>query len=139
MAAERTVAVVPRINDNGARSKSGQQRTIPVSDQVIRLYGTTCSPSTATWTATTSSLLVSRPRGQAWTYAGVYDLVLRLRRGPASLDPHWCRHAYATRALRMGADRGGLQAAWPLLDHHHAVRLRELSGIASDGREVQVA
>jgi integrase len=39
MAAGPTVAVVPRINGNGARSKSGQQRTIPVSGQVIRLYG----------------------------------------------------------------------------------------------------
>jgi integrase/recombinase XerD len=37
-AAERSVTVVPRINDNRARSKSRQQRTVPVSAQVIRLY-----------------------------------------------------------------------------------------------------
>jgi integrase/recombinase XerD len=38
-AAEREITVVPRINDNGARSKSRQQRTIPVSAELIRLYG----------------------------------------------------------------------------------------------------
>ena len=31
-AAERSVTIVPRVNDNRARSKSRQQRTIPVSD-----------------------------------------------------------------------------------------------------------
>jgi len=37
-AAEREVTIVPRINDNRARSKSRQQRTVPVGAQVIRLY-----------------------------------------------------------------------------------------------------
>jgi site-specific recombinase XerD len=37
-AAERTVTVVPRDNDNGARVKSGQPRTIPVAAELIRLY-----------------------------------------------------------------------------------------------------
>ncbi len=36
--AERTVAVVSRINDNGARAKSAQPRTIPVSAGLVRLY-----------------------------------------------------------------------------------------------------
>ncbi|WP_222425546.1 site-specific integrase [Amycolatopsis acidiphila] len=38
-AAEREVTIVPRINDNGARSKSREQRTIPVSAELIRLWG----------------------------------------------------------------------------------------------------
>jgi hypothetical protein len=38
-AAERSVTVVRRVNGNRARSKSRQQRTVPVSAQVIRLYG----------------------------------------------------------------------------------------------------
>ncbi|MFF5265133.1 hypothetical protein ACFY4C_40135 [Actinomadura viridis] len=36
-AAERTVSVVPRINDNRARSKSREQRTTPTSGELIRL------------------------------------------------------------------------------------------------------
>ena len=38
-AAECEITVVPRVNDNGARSKSRRQRTIPVSTGLIRLYG----------------------------------------------------------------------------------------------------
>jgi integrase/recombinase XerD len=37
-AAEREITIVPRANDNGARSKSREQRTIPVSAQLIRLW-----------------------------------------------------------------------------------------------------
>jgi len=100
MAAERTVAVVPRVNDNRARSKSGRQRTVPVSDQVIRLYGDYLFTEYGDLDSDHVFVnLFARPRGQAWTYAGVYDLVLRLRRRTGvSFDPHWCRHAYATRA-----------------------------------------
>ena len=38
-AAECTVTIVPRLNDNRARSKSRQQRTVPVSAQTIRVWG----------------------------------------------------------------------------------------------------
>jgi integrase-like protein len=37
-AAERTVEVVPRSNDNGARAKAAQPRTIPISAGLVRLY-----------------------------------------------------------------------------------------------------
>jgi integrase len=37
-AAECEITVVPRVNDNGARSKSRQPRTIPVSSGLVRLY-----------------------------------------------------------------------------------------------------
>lgn len=126
MAAERTVTVVPRINDNRARSKSGQQRTVPVSDQVIRLYGDYLFTEYGDLDSDHVFVnLFARPRGQAWTYAGVYDLVLRLEadRGqlrPALVQARLCHQG----AAGWGADRGGIQAAWPLLDHHHAVRLR---------------
>ena len=47
--------------------------------------------------------LFAGPRGQAWSYAAVYDLVLRLRKKTGiDVDPHFLRHAYATRALRDG-------------------------------------
>jgi integrase len=38
-AAEREITITPRLNDNGARSKSRHPRTIPVSAALIRLYG----------------------------------------------------------------------------------------------------
>jgi site-specific recombinase XerD len=38
-AAEREITIVPRHNDNGARSKSQDLRTIPVSIELIRLWG----------------------------------------------------------------------------------------------------
>ena len=37
-AAEQSVTIVPRDNDNRARSKSREQRTVPVGAQIIRLY-----------------------------------------------------------------------------------------------------
>ncbi len=36
--AERRVAVVSRVNDNGARSKSAEPRTVPVGAGLVRLY-----------------------------------------------------------------------------------------------------
>ena len=47
--------------------------------------------------------LFAAPRGQAWAYPAVYDLVLRLRkRTGIDFDPHWLRHGAATRMLRDG-------------------------------------
>ena len=51
-AAERQVSIVPRANVNRARTRSGQQRAVPVSAELIRLHSDYCTPSTATWTAT---------------------------------------------------------------------------------------
>ena len=37
----------------------------------------------------------SQPYGRPWTYAAVYDLVLRLRQQTGiAFSPHWCRHTY---------------------------------------------
>jgi integrase len=47
--------------------------------------------------------LFAEPRGQALSYAAVYDLVLRLRRiTSVEFDPHWTRHTAATWWLRDG-------------------------------------
>jgi integrase/recombinase XerD len=106
--AGRTVTVVPRISDNGARSKSREQRTIPVSDQAIRLYGDYAFTEYGDLGSDYVFVnLFAEPRGHAWTYAAAYaaayGLVQRLRkRTGIDFDPHWCRHAYATRALRDG-------------------------------------
>src|SRR5713101_4842690 len=48
--------------------------------------------------------LWSQPYGRPWTYAAVYDLVLRLReRTGIDFEPHHYRHTYATWRLRRGA------------------------------------
>jgi integrase/recombinase XerD len=102
-AAECEISVVPRENANGARAKSGG-RTVPVGPELIRLYadylheeyGPACSDYVFIniW---------AEPKGHAWPYQAVYDLVLRLRaRTGIVFDPHWYRHGAATRWLRDG-------------------------------------
>jgi len=47
--------------------------------------------------------LFAAPRGHAWSYPAVYDLVRRLRvKTGIEFDPHWFRHSMATRLLRDG-------------------------------------
>jgi integrase/recombinase XerD len=59
--------------------------------------------------------LFAEPRGQALSYAAVYDLVLRLRkRTGLDFDPHWYRHSLATRMLR---DRVPIEVVSKLLGH----------------------
>jgi integrase/recombinase XerD len=102
-AAEREVSVVSRENANGARAKSGG-RVVPVGAELIRLYADYLHGE---YGDTDSDYvfvnLFARPRGQAWSYRAVYDLVTRLRaRTGLDFDPHWFRHSAATRWLRDG-------------------------------------
>jgi integrase/recombinase XerD len=103
-AAEREVTIVPRVNANGARSKSREQRTIPVSAGLIRLYGDYVHAEYGDLDSDHVFVnLFAEPRGQALSYPAVYDLVLRLRRRTGlGFDPHWARHSFATRLLRDG-------------------------------------
>jgi integrase/recombinase XerD len=102
--ADRTVTIVPRLNDNRARSKSRERRTVPVSEQLIRLWGDYLHVEYGDVDSDYLFInLFADPRGQAWSYPAVYDLVLRLRRRTGiDFDPHWYRHSMATRALRDG-------------------------------------
>jgi integrase/recombinase XerD len=99
--AERELTVTPRRNDNRARAKSGT-RTIPVSAELLRLYADYLHHEYGSLDSDYVFVnLWGRPYGHPLTYASVYDLVRRLRRRVGfDFDPHWCRHAYATRLLR---------------------------------------
>ena len=103
-AAEREVAVVPRDNGNGARSKSRQPRSIPVSAGLIRLYADYLHGEYGDLDCDYVFVnLWGQPRGHPLGYPAVYDLVRRLRRRTGiGFDPHWCRHTAATRMLRDG-------------------------------------
>ena len=103
-AAERSVTIVPRVNDNRARSKSREQRTVPVGAQVIRLYADYLHREYGDLDSDYAFVnLRAGPAGRALSYPAVYDLVLRLRRRTGlDFDPHWFRHSAATRMLRDG-------------------------------------
>ena len=102
-AAEREISVVPRDNANGARAKSGG-RVIPVGAELIRLYADYLHGEYGDADSSYVFInLFAAPRGRAWSYPAVYDLVMRLRaRTGIDFDPHWFRHSAATRWLRDG-------------------------------------
>jgi integrase/recombinase XerD len=102
-AAEREISVVPRDNANGARAKSGG-RVIPVGAELIRLYADYLHGEYGDAGSSYVFInLLAQPRGHAWSYPAVYDLVTRLRaRTGIDFDPHWFRHSAATRWLRDG-------------------------------------
>ena len=103
-AAERQITIIPRVNDNRARAKSGRSRTIPVGAPIVRLYSDYLHGEYGDLDSDHVFVtLWGGSRGRAWSYPAVYDLVVRLRaRTGIDFDPHWARHAYATRALRDG-------------------------------------
>ena len=103
-AAQCEVAVVPRDNGNGARSKSREPRLIPVSAGLIRLYADYLHGEYGSLDCDYVFVnLWGQPHGHPLGYPAVYDLVRRLRRRTGiGFDPHWCRHTAATRMLRDG-------------------------------------
>lgn len=102
-AAEREIVIVPRDNANGARVKS-RGRTVPVGAELIRLYADYLHEEYGDIDSDYVFVnLWAQPRGRAWSYPAVYDLVMRLRaRTGVGFDPHWFRHSAATRWLRDG-------------------------------------
>jgi integrase/recombinase XerD len=79
--------------------------------------------------------LFAQPRGQAFSYAAVYDLVKRLRRKTGiNFDPHWCRHSAATRMLR---DNVPIEVVSTLLGHASVTTTLSIYGhlTAEDARK----
>jgi integrase/recombinase XerD len=133
-AAEREISIVPRDNANGARAKSGA-RTVPVGGELIRLYADYLH---AEYGGIGSDYVFiniwAEPRGQAWSYPAVYDLVLRLRaRTGLDFDPHWFRHSAATRWLRDGVS---VEVVSKLLGHSSVTTTSAIYGhlTAEDAR-----
>lgn len=114
--AERTVTVTPRRNDNRARAKAGTSRIIPASAELMRLYADYLAREYGSLDSDYVFVtLWSQPYGRPWTYAAVYDLVLRLReRTGIDFEPHHYRHTYATWLLRRGA---GMETVKQCLGH----------------------
>jgi site-specific recombinase XerD len=133
-AAERQVTIVPRVNDNRARAKSGG-RIVPVGAPVVRLYSDYLHGEYGGLDSDYVFVnLWAQPVGRPWTYAAVYDLVKRLRaRTGVDFDPHWARHAYATRALRDGVP---IEVVSKLLGHGSVTTTASIYGhlTAEDAR-----
>jgi len=136
-AAERDVTIVPRVNDNGTRCKSGRARTIPVSADLLRLYADYLHEEYGDLDSEYVFVnLWARPVGQALSYRSVYDLVRRLRqRTGLDFDPHWLRHTAATRMLRDGVP---IEVVSMLLGHASVTTTLDIYGhlTAEDARRV---
>ena len=124
---ERQIEVVPRTNDNGARSKSSRPRTVPVSADLVRLYADYLHGEYGDLDSDYVFVnLWGDPHGHPLTYAAVYDLVKRLRRRTGvDFDPHWYRHSYATGLLRTGVP---VEVVSKLLGHASVTTTTEVYG-----------
>ena len=135
--AEREVRIVARINENGARAKSGRSRTVPVSAQLLRLYSDYLHVEYGDLDNDYVFVNLWGGRvGHALSYRAVYDLVGRLRqRTGLDFDPHWFRHTAATRMLR---DSVPLEVVSTLLGHASVTTTMDIYGhlTAEDARAV---
>jgi integrase/recombinase XerD len=126
-AAEGELTIVPRANDNRARAKSAKPRTIPISPQLVRLYADYLHDEYGDLDSDYVFVnLWGEPFGHPWGYPAVYDLVLRLRQITGiDFDPHWYRHTYATRLLRMNTP---IEVVSTLLGHSSIATTMDIYG-----------
>jgi integrase/recombinase XerD len=102
--AERALTVIRRDNDNRARAKSRDPRTVPVSAGLLRLYADYLDREYGALDSDYVFVnLWGDPYGHPLTYATAYDLVKRIRRRTGiRYTPHLFRHTFATELLRRG-------------------------------------
>lgn len=126
-AASRVLRIEPRTNSNGARVKNHSERSVPISGQLVRLWGDYLHEEYGDLDCDYVFVnLFAAPRGQAMTYSAAYDLVVRLRaRVGFDFDPHWLRHCMATRALRDGVP---LEVVSKLLGHSSTTVTEQVYG-----------
>lgn len=109
----REVAVVPRINDNGARVKRWKPRVVPAPASLFSGYARYQDEEYGDLDSDFVFVnLWSAPRGHAMTYSTARDILLRLRRrtGLRNSTFHHLRHTYATELIRRGTD-------WAIVSH----------------------
>ena len=101
----RELLIVPRDdNANGARAKTSEVTTVPISAGLVRLY---TSYMFDEYGDTDSDYvfvnLFAEPRGAPMRYQAVHRLVVGLRaRTGIEFSPHMLRHSLATDLLRQG-------------------------------------
>lgn len=100
----RLLTVRPRHNSNGARVKSGRQRSVPVPAELVRRYSDYLHDQYGDLDSDYVFVNFSGPTaGAAWRYSSVAGLVWRLRaRTGVQFTPHSLRHSYATELMRRG-------------------------------------
>jgi len=125
--AEGELTVTRRVNDNRARAKSVSPRTIPIGAEVVRLYGDYLHVEYGDLDSDYVFVnLWGGAYGSPMTYAAVYDLVRRLRRDSGiDFDPHWFRHSYATRLLRLNTP---IEVVSALLGHASIATTADIYG-----------
>lgn len=102
--AERQIRVCHRINANGARSKSRDDRVIPATGGLVRLYADYLNDEYGQLDSDYVFVnLWAEPMGHAMGYPAAYDLMVRLRRRTGiDFHPHLFRHTMATRQMSSG-------------------------------------
>lgn len=101
----REVRIVPRAdNANGARAKTIEAVTIPISAGVVRLYSAYMFDEYGELDSDYVFVnLFAEPYGAPLRYQAVHKLVARLRaRTGIDFTPHMLRHSHATDLLRQG-------------------------------------
>ncbi|MHB8188102.1 MAG: tyrosine-type recombinase/integrase [Dermatophilaceae bacterium] len=113
----KEVRIVPRRdNANGARAKTLEEHTIPISSGLVRLYSGYMFEEYGDCDSDYVFVnLFAQPYGRPLTYQGVHQLVRRLRaRTGIWFTLHMLRHSRATNLLRNGV---GVDVVARLLTH----------------------